>query len=100
MVIGNSGAADKNCSVPPKRKGNFVTLTYARSLNGTLLQSNYTLICFLIKLLNMTSQFGPILSSILGRKNSNVGIILVPHIKQQHKRSIFLEKKKKRLLHR
>lgn len=32
------------------------------------LRSNYTLIRFLIKLLNMTSQFGPILSSLLCHK--------------------------------
>lgn len=28
--IGNSRAADKNCSVPPERQGYFVTLTYVR----------------------------------------------------------------------
>lgn len=60
-------------------QSDFVTLTYARSLNCALPQSNYTLIRFLIKLLNMTSQFGLILSSLLGCKNSNVGIISKCH---------------------
>lgn len=79
MLIGNSRAADKNCSVPPERGGDFVTLTYARSLSCALPCSNYTLIRFLIKLLNMTSQFGLILSSLLGCKKSNVGIISKCH---------------------
>lgn len=33
MVIGNSRAADKNCSVPLECEGDLVTLTYVRSLN-------------------------------------------------------------------
>lgn len=77
---------------PSECQGDFLTLTSARSFSCTLPRSNYTLKCFLIKLLNMSSQFGPSLSSLLGCKNSNVGIISKCHTLNNNTKGAFKKK--------